>query len=538
MSKLLRGVFSLFLILLSNFNELYSQDKKADEIYERAMKIRLENPDSAIYLFNKSYKKFMQEKDTVKAIYSILNESEVYENNAKYAKSYEILWQAVIMLDNSKRESLKSVLYHRLGRIFSYHKREKESVEYLNKALNIQKDIMKKNNSSKVVLVPYYYSLVSTYRELDNDKLTKAYLDSCYMYYNEKESLVAKPFIDFEKACQFIKTDSKEAISLFDELYPWFKSNYPTYLVLFNKYKGDAYFQISNYKESEKCYLDALEISKKYNSHVDFTALIYQQLAKLYAKKGDYKLAFDNLTKEKTLDQTVFDIRSERNQNHIEIKNEYLIEKQKQSQLLQEQYLKQLEQEDKIKNLQRIVLLISIVFILAIGFSYVKRLRYKHYSERKMLEMSKELEIKKKNEMLDLKNKELATSALQIIEKDELLKMLKGKIEASKTDKSKVQEINNALRTISVSNNKNWEEFKLRFVDVNKEFYDKVFERFPNLSQGDQKICALIKLNFSSKDMAKLLGISVESVHTSRHRIRKKMNLDRSINLEDFINSI
>ncbi|SNR16626.1 tetratricopeptide repeat protein [Tenacibaculum jejuense] len=527
-----------FIIFLFSMNQVLGQDNDPDKVYEKAIKIRLEHPDSAIYLFSKSYNKYIQQKDTIKAIYSILNESEVYENNAKYAKSYEILWKAVIMLDESKNESLKSVLYHRLGRIFSYHKREKESIEYLKKALNIQKAITKKNNFSKVNLVPYYYSLVATYRELNNDALTKAYLDSCYMYYKKKESLVAKAFIDFEKACQFIKSDSKKAIELLDELYPWFKKNSPTYLVLFNKYKGDAYFEISKFEESEKCYLDALETSKKYNSHVDFTALIYGQLAKLYAEKGNYKSAFVNLKKEKELDQEVFDIRSERNQNHIEIKNEYLIEKEKQNQLLQEQYLKQLEQEDKIKNLQRIVLLISIIFILAIGFSYVKRLRYKHFSERKMLEMSKELEIKKKNEMLDLKNKELATSALQIIEKDELLKMLKNKIETAKTDKSKVSEINNVLRTISVSNNKNWEEFKLRFVDVNKEFYDKVFERFPNLSQGDQKICALIKLNFSSKDMAKLLGISVESVHTSRHRIRKKMNLDRSINLEDFINSI
>ncbi len=525
----------MFFFSLSN---VQSQNEQTDKIYEKAIKIRLQYPDSAINLLNKSYEKYIQKSDTLKAIYSILNQSEIYENNAKYAKSYEILWKAVIMLDNSKKESLKSVLYHRLGRIFSYHKREKESVKYLKKALNIQKGIMEDNNFSKAALVPYYYSLVATYRELKKDKLTEAYLDSCYMYYKDKESLMDKSFIDFEKACQLIKTDSRKAIKLLDELYPWFKDNSPTYLVLFNKYKGDAYLATSNLNESEKCYLEALKISKEYNSHVDFTALIYQQLSKLYATKGNYKLAFENLNKEKELDQTVFDIRSERNQNHIEIKNEYLIEKQKQNQLLQEQYLKQLEQEDKIKNLQRIVLLISIVFIIGIGFSYVKRLRYKHTSERRMLEMSKELEIKKKNEMLEVKNRELATSALQIIEKDELLKMLKNKIETSGTDKSKVQQINNVLRTISISNNKNWEEFKLRFVDVNKEFYDKIFELFPKLSQGDQKICALIKLNFSSKDMAKLLGISVESVHTSRHRIRKKMNLDRSINLEDFINSI
>ncbi len=542
MYKISSQLLFLFLFLLTTHCELMGQNenkiKEIDIIYNKALEARLKFPDSAIALFDKSYVEYLKQKDTAKAIHSVLNKSEVYENNAKYAKSYEILWKAFIMLDSSNDRGLKSVLYHRLGRIFSYYKKENESVEYLKEALNLQKDIRKENNYSKATLVPYYYSLTSTYRELKNNELTKVYLDSCYMFFNEKQSIMPKAFIDFEKACQLIEVNAPEAIELLEQLYPWFKENSPTYLVLFNKYKGDAYLETSNFTESEKCYLEALKISEKYNSHIDFTPLVYEKLAALYVKTGNYKLAYDNLNKEKTLDQNIFDIRSKRNQNHIEIRNEYLIEKQRQNQLLQKQHLKQLEQEDEIKNLHRIVLLVSIFSIIIIGFSYVKRLRYKHVSEKKMLKMNKELEIKKKNEMLDLKNKELATSALQIIEKDELLNMLKTKIKTAKTDKSKVSEINNVLRTISVSNNKNWEEFKLRFVDVNKEFYDKVFDLFPNLSQGDQKICALIKLNFSSKDMAKLLGISVESVHTSRHRIRKKMNLERSTNLEDFINSI
>ena len=131
----------------------------------------------------------------------------------------------------------------------------------------------------------------------------------------------------------------------------------------------------------------------------------------------------------------------------------------------------------------------------------------------------------------------MATSALQLIEKDEFLKELKSRVREG-GEKVKIHEINKVLRSVSVNNNKNWDDFKMRFIDVNKEFYDSIFQKFPKLSQGDQKICALIKLNFSSKDMARLLGISVESVHTVRHRIRKKMNLARNVNLEEYINSL
>ncbi|MEL6194490.1 MAG: tetratricopeptide repeat protein, partial [Bacteroidota bacterium] len=109
------------------------------------------------------------------------------------------------------------------------------------------------------------------------------------------------------------------------------------------------------------------------------------------------------------------------------------------------------------------------------------------------------------------------------------LKAVDGKLDA--------RELKKIVRSISVSNDQNWKEFRTRFVSVNKGFYDKMQARFPALSQRDLKLCALIKLNFSCKEMAKLLGISVESAHTSRYRLRKKLNLTRDVNLTEFIAS-
>ena len=63
-------------------------------------------------------------------------------------------------------------------------------------------------------------------------------------------------------------------------------------------------------------------------------------------------------------------------------------------------------------------------------------------------------------------------------------------------------------------------------------------KKVPDLSAADLKVCALIKLNFTGKEMSHLLGISLGSVHVARHRLRKKMNLNRSDNLTNYINSI
>ena len=73
---------------------------------------------------------------------------------------------------------------------------------------------------------------------------------------------------------------------------------------------------------------------------------------------------------------------------------------------------------------------------------------------------------------------------------------------------------------------------------LNENFYDRLQQKAPDLSSADLKICALIKLNFSGKEMAHLLGISLGSVHVARHRLRKKMDLERDVNLTNFINSI
>ena len=244
--------------------------------------------------------------------------------------------------------------------------------------------------------------------------------------------------------------------------------------------------------------------------------------------------AYENLKIAKNLDALFFDGRSSKNKSMLEIRDEFRIEKQRQLDLIQQQRFEKLKQEEKISMLQRVILLGTIVFILILAFFFFRHLRNKHKLEKQLIRRNKELEIQKANELSELKNKELAASVLQLVEKDEFLKDLKEKLKSNK-DNLQQSEINKLLRTISVNNNNNWEEFRLRFTAVNEKFYKKLTKKYPNLTQSDHKVCALIKLNFSSKDMARLLGISVESVHTTRYRLRKKLKLERKENLEDFI---
>ncbi len=75
------------------------------------------------------------------------------------------------------------------------------------------------------------------------------------------------------------------------------------------------------------------------------------------------------------------------------------------------------------------------------------------------------------------------------------------------------------------------------FEKVNSSFFQRLKNQFPDLTQSDLKLCALISLNLSMKEMAELMGISPESVKMARHRLRKKLNLVTEENLTEFLAS-
>lgn len=154
----------------------------------------------------------------------------------------------------------------------------------------------------------------------------------------------------------------------------------------------------------------------------------------------------------------------------------------------------------------------------------------------KNLEAEQEI-IKLKNEKLEQdmanKNRELAVSTMSLIKKNEFLTSIKDKLKSS-GDSAKVHSV---IRTIDkdISEEDNWQFFKKAFSNADKDFFKKVKAKHPELTSNDLKLCAYLRLNLSSKEIAPLLNISVKSVEIKRYRLRKKMDLDRETNLTDYI---
>jgi len=76
-----------------------------------------------------------------------------------------------------------------------------------------------------------------------------------------------------------------------------------------------------------------------------------------------------------------------------------------------------------------------------------------------------------------------------------------------------------------------WNEFEVRFQQVHRDFYQKLTERYPDLTPNEIKICAFLKLNMTTKDISAITFQTVKSIQVARNRLRKKMGIDREENL-------
>ncbi len=134
------------------------------------------------------------------------------------------------------------------------------------------------------------------------------------------------------------------------------------------------------------------------------------------------------------------------------------------------------------------------------------------------------------------KSKELASSTMSIIKKNEFLMNLKEIIERQKTElgsryPDKYYNYLNKKIDENISNQDDWQIFENNFERAHEQFFTKMKTSFPDLTPGDLRLCAYLRMNLSSKEIAPLLGISVRGVENHRYRLRKKMNLEHDNNL-------
>ncbi len=173
-----------------------------------------------------------------------------------------------------------------------------------------------------------------------------------------------------------------------------------------------------------------------------------------------------------------------------------------------------------------------------------QRLRYIHdleiaHSESELVTLRNE----KLEADINFKNSELASSAMHLVKKGELVSKMKTELAHVMKGISNPQaeaELKKMLKTISEDDNmdQEWENFTLHFDKVHSDFISVLKEKHTGISNNEIKLCAYLRMNLSTKEIAQLMNISVRGVEVSRYRLRKKLALATEVSLFDYLINI
>lgn len=157
-------------------------------------------------------------------------------------------------------------------------------------------------------------------------------------------------------------------------------------------------------------------------------------------------------------------------------------------------------------------------------------------NEKKLISL-KNLQLEQE---LESKNRELANAAMNIVYKNEMLNNLHHELtnlndsSGNKLSHDQLRKVNKLIDEAH-SDDRDWDLFEKSFNEAHENFFKKLKSDYPGLVPNDLKLCAYLRLNMSSKEIASLLNISTRGVEIRRYRLRKKLNLPTNKNLTEFL---
>jgi tetratricopeptide (TPR) repeat protein/DNA-binding CsgD family transcriptional regulator len=465
-----------------------------------------QNYNLSLEYYFKSKKTYEEHLPNGRISLPLLGIANVYRQQGDFEKSLEYYQKATPLIQQSNDEEAISLLYENLGELYVIQKKFDLAKQYYQKSLALFEKGKKPGG-----MIFSCVGLANISREQKD--FTNA------LRYGEKALALSDSFKTYERA----KLYGCESL-------------------------GKTYLALNDYPKAKVFFLRVEAVATKLHM-IEELRTSYESLAIIAEKTGDYKNAFAyqrlhtaysdsvmNKTKARQISQLEVQLESEKKKKEIEI----------------------LERDKQLSQFTVAAAIAAMLGLVVFMFMIVSGQKMKHKKDRELSEMQKqileerstvveaELENKKLAEEklkqeLEFKTRELTTSALNLIQKNEALENLKKSIEEIRKLpedqlKGKLHSIINTVN-YSFSLDKDWDSFRVHFEQVHKGFFEKLLHNFPDLTPNDLKICALMRLQLQTKEMASILDISPESAKVARHRLRKKLKLANDQNLTSFLAS-
>jgi tetratricopeptide (TPR) repeat protein/DNA-binding CsgD family transcriptional regulator len=309
---------------------------------------------------------------------------------------------------------------------------------------------------------------------------------------------------------------------------------------------AEAYRGLGAYGRAHACLAEGIRMAQ---AVAERQVLLegYQVLAGVYQDQGQYGRALRVTQRRSSLKDSLHEAQSRR--QLVALESQYENHRKEQQLAESRRQVGEMRRERQITRLQLQLLLVVMVGLAVTGWLLFRQYRLRHRrnlareTARQAALAEKqardEAQLERLHGELALKHREFTSQSLHLLQKNQGLNSKLEEI-ADLTRNAGDDALERVHRLVKSAEGergpgKDWEKFRTVFEGVHPAFFSQLQAQYPALTPADLRLCALLKLNFTSKDVAAHLGISEESVRTARYRLRKKFRLEPEANLVDFL---
>jgi len=579
-------IIALFFLLYKNHTpqkEQYKTEKKQlSEIFATLDTAYWRNKDKNLALIDKAVSISRKVNDGNAMAQALYYKTKVFQTFEQNDSILILCNQALMMAEKYHNDILVAKIKNNIGNYYYYKDNYYLAMLYYSEAIKIAESLKDDiaagvfaNGLGLVDLVLGDYDKAITYfqRSVNADKksgyirgIAGAFMNiaNCYMekndfskavLYNNKALAMANQIHDNETVCKIFV--SLGLINIMDKERTKNKSVALDYF-----YKALEYSrQINNRRmygialqDIGAYYADNNQLAKAENflnhSLTIFSEIGFKRaekkvnltLSDIKKKQGQWQKAYQYHLRFVELNDSIQNSDARRKISDYQYEIEFQ-KKQYEKELLQKKYDTQ-----KRNNIILVISTLSAIIIaLIVRKSLKKSIRLQkmentHLQEKvEMADKIKELEKIKYQVEIEAKNKELVSFSLQLTTKNDLLNDISKISDKYYNENTLNKSYYNDLTKIIEDNfniDKEWSQFKVLFEKVHQGFFNKLKKNYPDLTEHELRFCAYIKINLRPKEICRILNISTNTVKSFRYRLKKKLGLDTSVNIEDFLRNL
>jgi len=465
----------------------------------------------------------------------------IQRREAKFPEALQYYLKAKQIYERQNDEWHISDVYHNMGMVYRYQKDHDKAITFYKKSIAVKEPIQDIHG-----IAAGYNMMGVSYRQSKQ-------LDSALVCYDKAKELFMSINIvdDVQRVNNNLgalfreKGNYKEAFRLGRENVAYAKRLKKEFSLCTAYYNlSTLYKRLEDFKASMQYADSSLVIAEKERFR-DRIAKAYLRKSFLHHKMGNYKQAYFDYRIFNRHSDSIFNIDNIKKIQALELNHKFNQEKLADSlAFAQEKREVALlaEAETSKKWLYFALFLLTAIAAVVIGF-----LTRRNYNDKARILNEKLEKEKAQGALLDAKvkaNEEetrrlIADNSMRLEFKQDLLNRLKNEIapEASETVKEAINSLTSELQA-QIKTEGKLSGLQSKIEEVNKGFDAKLRELYPTLTKSEREMCALLRLNLSIKEIMTVRNASLDSVKSTRYRIRKKLELSSGEELEKFIQNI